>query len=386
VSRATPLAGRHRALGARMIDFAGWEMPVQYAGILDEHRAVRERAGLFDLSHMGELWVEGPEAARALAYAVVSDPTTLVPGRAQYSMLATPDGGVIDDLILYRLADGGVGERLMVVANAANVHVDRDTLAERIEPYDASLVDRSGETALVAVQGPRAAAIVEPLVDVALDGLRYYAIEEGSVSGVPALIARTGYTGEDGFELFVDAGAAERVWDEILAAGESQGLVPAGLGARDTLRLEAGMPLYGNELDRSTNPYEAGLGRVVKLEKAGDFVGREALAEVAERGRRRTLVGLTVTGRGIARHGYPIVDDGRDVGFVTSGTLSPTLGRPIAMGYVASEDVPPGTMLGVDIRGAEVPAEVVALPFYKRPKTEPARAAPAAAPSATARA
>jgi aminomethyltransferase len=385
VSRATPLADRHRALGARMIDFAGWEMPVQYGGILEEHRAVRERAGLFDLSHMGELWVEGPEAAQALAYALVSDPTALVPGRAQYSMLATPDGGIVDDLIVYRLPDGGAGERLLIVANAANVDVDRDALAQRIEPFDAALVDRSDETALVAIQGPRAAAILRSLVDVDLDALRYYAIEEGSVAGVPALIARTGYTGEDGFELFVDAGDAGRVWDAVLAAGKREGLTPAGLGARDTLRLEAGMPLYGNELDRATNPYEAGLGRVVKLEKAGGFVGRDALARVAEQGAHRTLVGLTVTGRGIARHGYPIVEEGREIGAVTSGTMSPTLGKPIAMGYVASDDKAPGRMLGVDIRGAEVPAEVVALPFYKRPKPDPAAHTSAATtPSATA--
>jgi aminomethyltransferase len=384
----TPLVEEHRALGAKLIDFAGWEMPVQYGGILEEHKAVRGRAGLFDLSHMGELWVEGPEAARALASAVVSDPTSLVPGRAQYSMLATPAGGVIDDLIVYRLPDGAVGERFLVVANAANVDVDRDALAERIEPFDATLFDRSDETALVAVQGPRAVAILRPLVDVDLDALRYYASVEGSVAGIPALIARTGYTGEDGFELFVEAGAAGRVWDAVLAAGEGQGLIPAGLGARDTLRLEAGMPLYGNELDRSTNPYEAGLGRVVKLERAGDFVGREALAEIAEHGPRRTLVGLTVVGRGIARHGHPIVEDGRAVGAVTSGTMSPTLGKPIAMGYVPSDDTAPGTMLGVDIRGAEVPAEIVALPFYKRPKTDPAPGpvkAAAPAPTATVR-
>ena len=386
MSRATPLADRHRALGARMIDFAGWEMPVQYEGILDEHRAVRERAGLFDLSHMGELWVEGPEADRALARAVVSDPTALAPGRAQYSMLATPEGGVVDDLIIYRSPDGGVGERFLIVANAANVDVDRAALAERIEPFDATLVDRSDKTALVAIQGPRSVAILGPLVDIDLTALRYYAIAEGGVAGVPALIARTGYTGEDGFELFVDSEDAGRVWDAVLAAGRSEGLVPAGLGARDTLRLEAGMPLYGNELDRSTNPYEAGLGRVVKLEKAGDFVGRDALAAIAERGPQRTLVGLTVVGRGIARHGYPILDAGRDVGAVTSGTMSPTLGKPIAMGYVASDDSSPGTMLDVDIRGAAVPAEVVALPFYKRPKPDASGSAATSATSATARA
>jgi glycine cleavage system T protein (aminomethyltransferase) len=376
VSRATPLADRHRALGARSIDFAGWEMPVQYRGILEEHRAVRERAGIFDLSHMGELWVEGPEAAAALGYALISDPSTLVPGRAQYSMLATPEGGVIDDLIVYRLPDGAAGPRYLVVANAANTDVDRAELAERIARFDAALIDRSGETALIAVQGPRALSIVQPLVQTAddstLEGLRYYAIVEGTVAGEAGLIARTGYTGEDGFELFVPAEGAGKVWDALIAAGREAALQPAGLGARDTLRLEAGMPLYGNELDRDTNPYEAGLGRVVKLEKAGEFVGRAALSGVSHDGPSRKLIGLTVTGRGIARHGHPIVaaDDDAPIGAVTSGTMSPTLGVPIAMGYVPTDAAEPGTMLAVDIREAPVPAEVVELPFYRRPKPD----------------
>jgi aminomethyltransferase len=375
VSRATPLADRHRALGARSIDFAGWEMPVQYRGILEEHRAVRERAGIFDLSHMGELWIEGPEAAAALGYALISDPTALVPGRAQYSMLTTQEGGVVDDLIVYRLPDGDDGPRYLVVANAANTDVDRAELAERIAGFDAALVDRSLETALIAVQGPRALEIVQPLVqtpaDTTLEGLRYYAIVEGTVAGEAGLVARTGYTGEDGFELFVPAEAAGKVWDALMAGGRAAGLQPAGLGARDTLRLEAGMPLYGNELDRDTNPYEAGLGRVVKLEKAGDFVGRAALTEVSRNGPARKLIGLTVVGRGIARHGHPIVaaDDQVPIGAVTSGTMSPTLGVPIAMGYVPTDAAEPGTMLAVDIREAPVPAEVVALPFYRRPKT-----------------
>jgi len=367
VSRATPLADRHRALGARMIDFAGWEMPVQYEGIIEEHRAVREAAGLFDLSHMGELWIEGPAAGEALSFALVSDPAGLVPGRAHYSMLCTADGGVVDDLIVYRLPDVAMSRRYLVVANAANTDVDREALAERVTGHDAVLTDRSAETALIAIQGPRTAAILQPLVTLPLAALRYYAIVEGAVAGEPALIARTGYTGEDGFELFVAADAAGRIWDALLAAGHRAALRPVGLGARDTLRLEAGMPLYGNELDRTTNPYEAGLGRVVKLDKAGDFVGREALGAVAAKGPVRQLVGMTVVGRGIARHGHRILDEaGRPIGGVTSGTMSPTLGRPIAMGYVPSAAAEPGTMLGVDIRGSSVAAEVVTLPFYRR--------------------
>jgi aminomethyltransferase len=357
----TPIRDRHLALGARLIDFAGWEMPVQYRGILEEHRAVRERAGLFDLSHMGELFVEGPEAGRALAYALVTNPPALAEGRAHYSMIVAPNGGVLDDLIVYRLGD----ERYLVVANASNAQLVSDLLAERLEGFKAVLDDRSLATALVAIQGPRALDILRPLTDVDLDGLRYYAIADGSVAGIPALVARTGYTGEDGFEVFVDTGRAVELWDALMAAGQPD-LLPIGLGARDTLRLEAGMPLYGNELDASTNPFEAGLGRVVKLDKPDDFVGRAALERVARDGVERKLVGLVVRGRGIARHGYPIRSGEAVTGAITSGTQSPTLGEPIAMGYVATAHAEPGTMLDVEIRGQPVPAQVVPLPFYRR--------------------
>jgi aminomethyltransferase len=360
----TPLNDRHVALGARMIDFAGWLMPVQYAGILDEHRAVRERAGLFDLSHMGELFLEGPEAGAALAYALVSNPPALADGRAQYSMIVAPDGGIIDDLIVYRLA----ADRFLVVANASNARTVSDALAERITGFKAVLDDRSLATALVAIQGPRSVEIVRPLTDVDLDALRYYAIAEGTVAGITALVARTGYTGEDGFEVFVDTDRAVELWDALMAAGSGAGLAPIGLGARDTLRLEAGMPLYGNELDRSTNPYEANLGRVVKLDKPGDFIGRAALEKAARDGVPRRLVGLAMRGRGIARHGYPVLADARPTGIVTSGTQSPSLGEAIAMAHVATADAEPGTMLDVEIRGQRVPAEVVALPFYQRPR------------------
>ncbi len=358
----TPLEVRHRELGARLIDFAGWLMPVQYAGILEEHRAVRERAGLFDLSHMGELFVEGPEAGPALAFALVSDPPALADGRAHYSMIVGTDGGIIDDLIVYRLAS----DRFLVVANASNAHVVSDALAERLKGFKAVLDDRSLATALVAIQGPRSVEIVRPLTDVDLAALRYYAIVEGSVAGIPALVARTGYTGEDGFEVFVETSRAPELWDALSASGAEHGLSPIGLGARDTLRLEAGMPLYGNELDRTTNPFEANLGRVVKLTKAADFVGRTALENVAAAGVTRRLVGIVVTGRGIARHGYPINVADKAAGVVTSGTQSPTLGKPIAMGYVPTAAAEPGTMVAVEIRGQRVPAEVVALPFYHR--------------------
>jgi aminomethyltransferase len=359
----TPLVERHRALAAKLIDFAGWLMPVQYRGIIEEHRAVRERAGLFDLSHMGELFVEGPEAGAALAAALVSDPPALKIGRAHYSMICAQDGGILDDLIVYRVAE----ERFLVVANAGNAQLVSDTLTERLSGFRAVLDDRSLATALVAVQGPAAAGIVGPVTDVDLEALRYYAIAEGRVAGIPALLARTGYTGEDGFEVFVEWSRADELWATLTAAGRDAGLVPAGLGARDTLRLEAGMPLYGNELDTTTNPYEAGLGRVVKLDKAGEFVGRAALERVARDGPARRLVGLIVRGRGIARHGYPVWSAERRSGVVTSGTQSPTLGVPIAMAYVAPGDAEPGTIVDVEIREQRVPAEVVALPFYKRP-------------------
>jgi aminomethyltransferase len=336
----TPLTEAHRQLGARLIEFGGWLMPVQYGSIIEEHRTVRE----------------------ALASALVSDPPSLAVGRAQYSMICAPDGGIIDDLIVYRLAEGS----FLVVANAGNAAIVSDALAERIVGFKAVLDDRSLATGLLAVQGPRAAEVLGPLTDVDLTALRYYAAAEGTIAGIPGLVARTGYTGEDGFEVFVDTTVTERLWAVLLAAVRAADGAPIGLGARDTLRLEAGMPLYGNELDRETNPYEAGLGRVVKLTKEGDFVGRDALEKVARDGPDRTLVGLIVEGRGIARHGYPVLADGRRTGIVTSGTQSPTLGVPIAMANVAPADGEPGTVVEIEIRDARVPARVVALPFYRR--------------------
>jgi aminomethyltransferase len=368
----TPLLDRHERLGAKIVEFAGWLMPIQYSGILEEHRAVRSAAGLFDLSHMGELVVEGEDAGAALAGALVSDPPSLAVGRAHYSMICAQDGGILDDLIVYRLAE----DRFMVVANASNARTVSDALAERLDGFRAVLDDRSLATGLVAVQGPRSLDILGPLTDLDLGAIRYYGIAESVVAGIPAQVARTGYTGEDGFELFVDVDQAGELWDALLEAGRPHGEVPVGLGARDTLRLEAGMPLYGNELDRTTNPYEAGLGRVVKLSKAGDFVGRAALERVVRDGAQRQLVGLRMRDRGIARHGYPVLAGAgavapatptSPIGTVTSGTMSPTLGSAIAMAYVPPPQAGPGTMLAVDVRGAPVAAEVVPLPFYKRP-------------------
>ena len=362
VIHETPLASRHEALGARMIDLAGWRMPVQYDSLLDVHRSVRERVGLFDLSHMGELLIEGAEAGEGLARAVVSNPPALAIGRAHYSMLCASDGGILDDLIIYRLAD----DRFLVVANAANAHIVSDALAERLEGSRAVLDDQSLATGLVAVQGPRSVDVLGPLTDVDVAALRYYGIAEGAVAGIPAHVARTGYTGEDGFEVFVETARTGELWDALLDGVRGAGGGPVGLGARDTLRLEAGMPLYGNELDRTTTPFDAGLGRVVKLDKPGDFVGRAALEKAAADGPKRRLVGLTVEGRGIARHGYPVHAGERRTGAVTSGTQSPTLGVPIAMAYVSPTDAEPATMLDIEIRDARIPARVVPLPFYRR--------------------
>jgi aminomethyltransferase len=363
--QTTALIDEHRALGARLVDFAGWQMPIQYSGILDEHRAVRQRAGLFDLSHMGELWISGPEAALGLAGALVTDPRRLAAGRAHYSMICADDGGIIDDLIVYRLAQ----ERFLLVPNAANREVVAEGLRSRLAPFNALLDDASLRTSLIALQGPLAAGLLAADCDLDLAALRYYAIAEGHAAGVPCHVARTGYTGEDGFELIMEWSDAPAAWRRLLAAGRDAGLLPCGLGARDTLRLEAGMPLYGNELDRATTPFEAGLGRLVKLDKDVDFVGRPALAERADAGVQKMLVGLRLDGRSVARHGHPVHAPGDgQVGIVTSGAPSPTLEVPIAMAYVEPAHSEPGSALEVVIRDARVAAEVVLLPFYKRPE------------------
>ncbi len=360
-TRRTALYAAHLDRGARFTEFGGWEMPVRYGSIIEEHQAVRTAAGLFDLSHMGELRIEGPGAAAGLAAALVNDPGRLANGRAGYSLLCTAEGGVIDDLIVYRLAD----EAFLVVPNASNTDIVAGTLRDRLEGYQASLGDETLSTSLVAIQGPAAAEVLAPLTDCDLTTLRNYAAAEATVAGLPALVARTGYTGEDGFELFVPWADAPGLWVALLEAGATAGLVPCGLGARDTLRLEAGMPLYGNELDRSTTPYEAGLGWAVQSDH--EFVGREALM-VSAGNPARQLVGLVLRDRGIARHGYAVMHPAADdpVGVVTSGSQSPTLGQAIAMAYVPPKDAAPGTMLDVAVRGAAVPAEVVPLPFYRR--------------------
>jgi aminomethyltransferase len=363
--RHTPLHDLHVALGARMVPFAGYEMPVQYTSIIEEHRTVRSAVGLFDLSHMGEVEVRGRRAVEFLGHAVVSDPSTLSEGQAQYSMLCQDDGGIIDDLIVYRLGS----ERFQVVCNASNREAVISHLADLHgrDGRDVELEDRSDEVGLVAPQGPAAASVLSGLTDVDLDALENYHAAEGTVAGVPATVARTGYTGEDGFELFCDADRTREVWEAVASAGATAGLRPCGLGARDTLRLEAGMPLYGNELDRDTNPFEAALGRVVKLEK-GDFIGRDALEAVKEAGPARKLIGLQMVDNAIPRAGYEVRAGGAPVGRVTSGTLSPTLGTKIAMARVAAETAGLGNAFEVVVRDRPYRAEQVKLPFYRRPR------------------
>ncbi len=366
--RQTPLDEVHRSLGARMVPFAGWEMPVQYTSIVEEHRTVRDAVGLFDLSHMGEVLISGAEGLAFLRYATVNDPGALDPGQAQYSMLCADDGGIIDDLIVYR-TDAGY----LVVCNAANHDAVVDQLASLRSrgDFDAALEDRSDVTALVAPQGPRAAELVGSLTEADLSELANYHSLSASVAGVDCLVARTGYTGEDGFELFCDSRHARRLWDALTAAGQALGLKPCGLGARDTLRLEAGMPLYGNELGRDVNPYEVNLGRVVKLEK-GEFVGRAALASVRQAGPARKLVGLVMRDNAVARHGYPVLVDGDPAGMVTSGTASPSLGERIAMAFVPAAAAEVGAEAQVVVRDRPYRAEQVKLPFYKRPRPDAA--------------
>jgi len=366
--RLTALDALHRALGATMTDFAGWDMPLRYGSERDEHNAVRTRAGLFDLSHMGEITVTGPEAAEFLNFALVGDLAAVKVGRARYTMICVNDGGILDDLIVYRLAEA----EYMIVSNASNAQHVLNELSNLAEEFEVEVRDDRDAYALIAVQGPESPGILKSVTDADIDGLKYYAGLPGTVAGVPALIARTGYTGEDGFELFVKPEHAVELWQALTKAGEGVGLVPCGLSCRDTLRLEAGMPLYGHELSLSLTPFDAGLGRVVKFDKDGDFVGREALLAAAERAAAqppRVLVGLIAEGRRVPRAGYAVVADGRVIGEVTSGAPSPTLGKPIAMAYVDAAHAAPGTSgVGVDIRGSHEPYEVVALPFYKRQK------------------
>jgi aminomethyltransferase len=341
-----------------MVDFGGWELPQQYTSIRDEHFAVRQVAGLFDISHMGRLIVEGAQAESYLQGLLTNDIASMAPGRAIYSLMCKEGGGVIDDLVVYREA----ANRFIVVVNASNREKDVAWMRQHL-PSALSMEDHTKDLSLIALQGPRAHALL-PKGSSATDDIAYFGFRPGKVAGIPAQISRTGYTGEDGFELFIDSGHVGEVWDAILAEGKSAGVLPACLGARDATRLEAALRLYGNDMDETVNPYEAGLGWTVKLGK-GDFVGRDALAKVKEQGPKRNLVGLKTEAGSIPRHGAAVSHGGHRAGTVTSGTHSFFLGYPIALAILEVPSLRIGEKVKVEVRGREAPAEVVKLPFYR---------------------
>ncbi|MCU0303669.1 MAG: glycine cleavage system aminomethyltransferase GcvT [Thermoanaerobaculales bacterium] len=365
----TALYDEHVAAGGRMVEFAGYELPVQYSSLGEEHTAVRTRAGLFDVSHMGEIFVRGPGAFDFIQLVSCNDHSKMTVGRAQYTGIMYPEATFVDDTLVHKIAD----DEYLLVVNAANRAKDAAYLSALADGREGvEVVDESDGWAQLALQGPRAADILQPLVDTDLTQLKYYRFVFAPACGRRALIARTGYTGEDGFELYCAPDAAPELWRAILAAGRPGGLLPAGLGARDTLRFEAGMSLYGHEIDHTTTPLEAGLGWIVKLDSKGDFIGRDILVGQRDEGVERRLVGFEMVDRGIARHGYPVflqADAGEPVGHVTSGTQSPTLGKALGMAYLPVASAEPGAELFVDIRNRRAAARVVPLPFYSRPRT-----------------
>lgn len=354
-------------MGGRMVDFGGWDMPVQYpAGTIEEHLRTRKHAGLFDVSHMGEIEVRGPEAIALVSYLTSNDPAKLVDGQAQYSALTTPEGTVVDDLLVYRFA----ADHLLLVVNAGTTEKDWDWIVSHRRNESAELKNVSSDYCQLALQGPDALAILGRLTTLPLDEIKYYHFTEGVVDGVPAIVSRTGYTGEDGFEVYAAADKAEQIWNKLLDAGDygtETGVIPCGLAARNTLRLEAGMALYGHEIDETTTLLEANLGWITKLGK-GEFIGRDALAKQKEAGVSRRLVGFEVTERGIARDEQEVVIDGERVGKVTSGSPAPYLKKNIGMAYVPAESAAPGQAMQIDVRGKLVGAEIVKTPFYKREK------------------
>ncbi|HET7558528.1 MAG TPA: glycine cleavage system aminomethyltransferase GcvT [Limnochordia bacterium] len=363
--KRTPLYAEHLALGAKFVDFGGWSMPVEYRGILAEHQAVRERAGLFDVSHMGELEITGPQALALVQRVISGDAARLADGQALYTPICRPDGGTVDDVLVYRL-----GERFMLVPNAANIAKDDAWVRAHAADLAATVTNASDHWALIALQGPAAQSVLQPLCSLELGGLRRFRAAFAPIDGRSALISRTGYTGEDGFELYCRPDDAVAVWRALLAAGAPHGVVPCGLGARDTLRLEAALPLYGHELSDSINPLEAGLAPFVKLQK-DDFVGRAALAAIAERGPERRLIGLVMRERGIPRAHYPVYRGDRRIGLVTSGGPAPALGENIALALVAHDPIEVGDELQIEIRTRRLRAEVTPLPFYRRKPVAP---------------
>lgn len=359
--RKTALNSRHRQLGAKMVNFGGWEMPLEYSGILAEHEAVRTRAGLFDVSHMGEIEIRGAQALDLVQQVSCNNAAKLVVGQAHYSGLMTERGTFADDLLVHKISDS----HYLLCVNAANQDHDFENVRAN-NRFDAKVENAGPRYSQLAIQGPKAKEILQHLTTVSLDSIRYYHFAFGQVGGIDCLIARTGYTGEDGFEIYFDPGYSEKLWDELMKAGEPAGLLPCGLGARNTLRLEAGMCLYGHEIDETTTPLEAGLGWICKLDK-GPFLGSNVLNEQKRCGIDRRLVGFEMLDKRIGRDGYPVLIDGREAGRVTSGGPAPFLKKNIGMAYVPSTAGAPGTQLEISIRGQAAPARIVPLPFYKRP-------------------
>jgi aminomethyltransferase len=358
--KRTPLYTEHVSAGAKLVPFAGYEMPVQYrTGILAEHLAVRARAGLFDVSHMGEIDVRGPQALDLVQYVTTNDASKLEVGQAQYSVICREDGGCIDDCIVYRFNDA-----YMIVVNASNRDKDRDWINHHAGKFDVEVTDKSDDIALIALQGPKAQNILARVTEVALDRIQYYHFGTGDVAGAPAVVSRTGYTGEDGFELYVNARDAVEIWRQLLAAGATDGLIPAGLGARDSLRLEMGYALYGNDIDDRHTPLEAGLAWVTKLDKP-DFIGKAALVKQKQDGVRQRLVGFVLKEKGFPRHGYEVRANGEPSGEVTSGTVSPSLEVGVGLAYVPAESSKAGTPIEIMVRDKAVAAEVTRPPFYK---------------------
>lgn len=359
--KRTPFFSIHQKLGAKIVPFAGYEMPVQFAGIVEEHKTVRNSVGVFDVSHMGEFFVEGEQALSFLQQVTVNDVSKLVPGKAQYSAMCYDNGSIVDDLLVYRLAE----DSFMVVVNAANIDKDWEWMKSHA-PSDLKLENKSDEIALLAIQGPKSLATLQKLTQVNLSTIPYYHFVRGTVAGVDMIISRTGYTGELGFEIYFDGVHAEKIWNAIFDAGKEFAIAPIGLGARDTLRLEMGYCLYGNDIDQTTHPLEAGLGWITKLDK-GDFIGKAAILRAKAEGLKRKLVGLVLNDKAIPRHGYSIVSaDGAIVGTVTSGTFSPSLEKGIAMGYVSLSHSTVGSLVYIDVRGKKVEAQVVPTPFLKK--------------------
>jgi aminomethyltransferase len=358
--KRTPLFEEHQRLGGRIVPFAGFEMPVQYpAGILAEHQAVRRAAGMFDVSHMGELDVSGGDALGFVQYVTTNDASRLVTGQAQYSAICNHEGGILDDCIVYRFSD-----RYMIVVNASNIDKDRDWIVQYADRFGTTVTDRSDEVGLIALQGPAAPAILALLTDADLDSIQYYYFTEGTVAGADAVISRTGYTGEDGFELYLPAERTAEVWQRLLEVGQPHGLMPAGLGARDSLRLEMGYALYGSDMDETRTPLEAGLAWITRLDK-GDFIGRDAIARQKEQGVQQRLAGFICRERGFPRHGYEVRIDGAAAGAVTSGIVSPMLQQGIGMCYVPAASAKAGTSVDIMVRDKAIPAEIVRPPFYR---------------------